>query len=102
MSARVAVHALAEERGTPLPPLVVAAAGGRRRLPALVYLAELRIRTGAPDLAARLLAEVAEVELSAADRERLADELSTAADLSATLETPAISGTSATPEAPTG
>jgi hypothetical protein len=55
------------------------------RLPALVYLAELRLRTGERDAAATLLAEVDALELSAADREALATELATAAELTADL-----------------
>ncbi|MGW0801964.1 bleomycin resistance protein [Nonomuraea sp. NPDC002799] len=56
-----------------------------QRLPALVYLAELRLRTGAYDTAAALLGEVGALELSAAERESLAGELATAAELSAEL-----------------
>lgn len=55
------------------------------RLPALVYLAELRLRTGDPDVAATLLADVGALELSAADREAVATELATAAELTADL-----------------
>jgi catechol 2,3-dioxygenase-like lactoylglutathione lyase family enzyme len=56
-----------------------------QRLPALVYLAELRLRTGERDVAATLLAEVSALELSAADREVLATDLATAAELAADL-----------------
>ena len=58
------------------------------RLPALVYLAELRLRTGDRDAAAALLAEVATTDLSPAEREALATDLTTAADLTTTLTTP--------------
>jgi hypothetical protein len=54
-----------------------------QRLPALVYLAELRVRTGDRDGAAALLAEVAALELTAAERESLARDLATAAELAA-------------------
>jgi hypothetical protein len=56
-----------------------------QRLPALVYLAELRVRTGEPDVASMLLDEVGALELSAADREALATDLATAAELAADL-----------------
>lgn len=56
-----------------------------QRLPALVYLAELRLRTGERGVAATLLAEVGALELSADDREALAPELATAAELAADL-----------------
>ncbi|WP_211261432.1 bleomycin resistance protein [Pseudonocardia acaciae] len=56
-----------------------------RRLPALVYLAELRMRTGDRDAAAALLAEVGAIELSDADRATLATDLATAAELAAEL-----------------
>lgn len=55
------------------------------RLPALVYLAELRLRTGEPDVALALLAEVDALELSAADRAAVATDLATAAELAAEL-----------------
>ena len=55
------------------------------RLPALVYLAELRVRTGERDAASALLAEVAALELSAAEREVLAGDLATAAELRADI-----------------
>ncbi|MFI7453138.1 bleomycin resistance protein [Nonomuraea sp. NPDC049714] len=55
------------------------------RLPALVYLAELRLRTGEREAAATLLAEVGALELSPADRETLATDLATAAELTAEL-----------------
>ncbi|WP_106400887.1 bleomycin resistance protein [Actinocorallia populi] len=60
-----------------------------QRLPALVYLAELRIRTGDPDGAVPLLAEVETMELAQAERESLARELATAAELAADLRGPA-------------
>jgi len=53
-----------------------------QRLPALVYLAELRQRTGDRDVAAALLAEVAALELTADERAALADDLAIAAELS--------------------
>ena len=56
-----------------------------QRLPALVYLAELRVRTGDRATAAALLAQVAGLELSAADRESLAADLAAAAELAADL-----------------
>jgi len=56
-----------------------------QRLPALVYLAELRFRTGEPDVAAALLDEVRALDLSAAEREALATDLATAAELTADL-----------------
>ncbi|MEV0585229.1 hypothetical protein [Nonomuraea sp. NPDC050310] len=56
-----------------------------QRLPALVYLAELRIRTGDRDAAAALLAEVEALELSDAERAAVAKELATAAELTADL-----------------
>ncbi|MFI6869397.1 bleomycin resistance protein [Nocardia sp. NPDC050406] len=58
------------------------------RLPALVYLAELRIRTGDRDRAAALLAEVAALDLSDADRAAVADDLAVAAELEADLSQP--------------
>lgn len=51
-----------------------------QRLPALVYLAELRLRTG-ERAAAALLAEVDALELSTADRATVATDLATAAEL---------------------
>ncbi|MEQ4305915.1 VOC family protein [Plantactinospora sp. B6F1] len=57
-----------------------------QRLPALVYLAELRWRTGDPEAAARLLAEVDAVELSADERAALATDLATAAEIRAELD----------------
>jgi hypothetical protein len=56
-----------------------------RRVPALVYLAELRLRTGDQPAAAAALAEVAAVELSDDERAALAEDLATAAELSADL-----------------
>lgn len=56
-----------------------------QRLPALVYLAELRVRTGDREAAAALLAEVAALELSAAERDALATDLASAAELTADL-----------------
>lgn len=56
-----------------------------RRLPALVYLAELRLRTGDRDAAAALIAEVEAIELGERDRDELASELATAAELAAEL-----------------
>jgi catechol 2,3-dioxygenase-like lactoylglutathione lyase family enzyme len=52
-----------------------------QRLPALVYLAELRLRTGEPEVAATLLAEVDALDLSPADREAVSTDLATAAEL---------------------
>jgi hypothetical protein len=60
-------------------------ASARQRVPALVYLAELRLRTGDRAAAVALLAEVDALELSAADRAALATDLSTAAELAADL-----------------
>jgi ATP/maltotriose-dependent transcriptional regulator MalT len=57
-----------------------------QRLPALVYLAELRVRTGDPQGAQVALAEVAGLELSAQQRRSLAAELRTAAELRAGLD----------------
>ncbi|WP_020543682.1 hypothetical protein [Nonomuraea coxensis] len=56
-----------------------------QRLPALVYLAELRVRAGDREAAAALLAEVAALDLTAAEREALADDLAAATDLTAGL-----------------
>jgi hypothetical protein len=56
-----------------------------QRLPALVYLAELRVRVGDPDGAAALLAAVDALELSPAERDALAIDLATAAELRAGL-----------------
>jgi hypothetical protein len=55
-----------------------------QRFPALVYLAELRLRTGDRDAAATVN-EVSALELSAADRAALAADLATASELSAEL-----------------
>ncbi|WP_219412754.1 VOC family protein [Pseudonocardia nigra] len=54
-----------------------------QRLPALVYLAELRQRIGDHAAAAALLAEINALELSATDREALATDLAAAAELAA-------------------
>jgi hypothetical protein len=56
-----------------------------QRLPALVYLAELRVRTGDRAAAGTLLAEAAALDLSPAEREVLATDLATAAELAADL-----------------
>jgi hypothetical protein len=56
-----------------------------QRLPALVHLAELRLRAGEREAAAALLAEVGALELSAGDREVLVSELATATELTADL-----------------
>ncbi|OLT11684.1 hypothetical protein BJF78_26370 [Pseudonocardia sp. CNS-139] len=56
-----------------------------QRVPALVYLAELRLRTGDRTGAAAALAEVDALGLSPADRTRLAADLTTAAELAADL-----------------
>ncbi|MFC0863998.1 bleomycin resistance protein [Sphaerimonospora cavernae] len=56
-----------------------------QRLPALVYLAELRLRTGDRDAAAALLTEVGAMELTADDRHALAADLATAAEVAADL-----------------
>jgi catechol 2,3-dioxygenase-like lactoylglutathione lyase family enzyme len=58
-----------------------------QRLPALVYLAELRVRTGDRDAAAAVLAQVAALELSPTDRETLAADLASAAEMAADLRT---------------
>ncbi|SEU38210.1 VOC family protein [Nonomuraea wenchangensis] len=63
-----------------------AAAPPAQRLPALVYLAELRLRAGDRDAAAGLLAEVAALELTEAEREALADDLAAATDLTGRLD----------------
>ncbi|MFK4040890.1 hypothetical protein ACI2LC_34200 [Nonomuraea wenchangensis] len=63
-----------------------AAAPPAQRLPALVYLAELRLRAGDRDAAAELLAEVAALELTEAEREALADDLAAATDLTGRLD----------------
>jgi catechol 2,3-dioxygenase-like lactoylglutathione lyase family enzyme len=52
-----------------------------QRLPALVYLAELHVRTGDRDAAAAVLAQIGELELTAADREAHATDLAVAAEL---------------------
>jgi catechol 2,3-dioxygenase-like lactoylglutathione lyase family enzyme len=52
-----------------------------QRVPALVYLAELHVRTGDRDAAAAVLAQVAELELSGAEREALAADLASAAQM---------------------
>ncbi|BCJ70193.1 bleomycin resistance protein [Polymorphospora rubra] len=60
-----------------------------QRLPALVYLAELRMRTHDHDGAAALLAEIEAVRLSPAERDSLAKDLATATELAADLRGPA-------------
>jgi len=60
-------------------------APAHQRVPALVYLAELRLRTGDRDAAAALLAEIDALELSGPDRAALATDLATAAELAADL-----------------
>ena len=52
-----------------------------QRLPALVYLAELHVRTGNRDAAAAVLAQIGELELSAAEREAHAADLAVASEL---------------------
>jgi hypothetical protein len=52
-----------------------------QRLPALVYLAELKLRVGEREAAVKLLTEVDALELSTSDREALAADLATAAEL---------------------
>lgn len=56
-----------------------------QRLPALVYLAELRLRTGERDVAVALLDDIGTLQLSASDRDALATDLATAAELAADL-----------------
>ncbi|MGI5284042.1 hypothetical protein ACQEVF_11975 [Nonomuraea polychroma] len=56
-----------------------------QRVPALVYLAELQMRTGDRDGAVAVLAEVEAMELAPGDREALATVLATAAELTADL-----------------
>ena len=55
------------------------------RLPALVYLAELRLRTGARDAAVELLTQVRALDLTDAERDIVATDLATATDLAADL-----------------
>ncbi|MCO1653861.1 bleomycin resistance protein [Pseudonocardia humida] len=55
------------------------------RVPALIFLIELLVRTDDRDGAAALLAEVAGMELSDAERDVLADDLAVAAELAARL-----------------
>jgi len=62
-----------------------AEAPGAQQLPALVYLAELRIRVGEREAALPLLANVARLELSAGERAALSAELATAEELRAEL-----------------
>ncbi|MGA4990427.1 hypothetical protein [Nonomuraea bangladeshensis] len=62
-----------------------AAAPPTQRLPALVYLAELRLRAGDRDAAAALLAEAAALELTETEREALAEDLAAATDLASRL-----------------
>jgi hypothetical protein len=52
-----------------------------QRVPALIFLIELLVRTDDRDGAAALLAEVAGMDLSHDEREALADDLATAAEL---------------------
>jgi hypothetical protein len=59
-----------------------------QRLPALVYLAELRVRTGDPAAAAAALAEVRALELPESDRRALTTDLAAAAELAETLGEP--------------
>jgi hypothetical protein len=47
----------------------------------LVYLAELKLRVGEREAAVKLLTEVDALELSTSDREALAADLATAAEL---------------------
>ncbi|WP_043632610.1 bleomycin resistance protein [Nonomuraea candida] len=56
-----------------------------QRLPALVYLAELRLRTGDREAAAALLSEVDALELTEDERQSVAKDLATAAELAADL-----------------
>lgn len=58
-----------------------AAAPPAQRVPALVYLAELHVRTGDRDAAAAVLAQVGALELSVAERAALAADLASAAQL---------------------
>lgn len=55
------------------------------RVPALVFLIELLVRTDDRDGAAALLAEVAGMDLSDAERDALADDLAVAAELATRL-----------------
>jgi hypothetical protein len=55
-----------------------------QRLPALVYLAELHVRVRDRDAAAAVLAQIDELDLSAAERETLAADLAVAAELRTT------------------
>lgn len=55
------------------------------RVPALVYLAELRQRTGDRAASAALLAEVEAMELTPAERDSLTKDLTTATELAADL-----------------
>jgi hypothetical protein len=52
-----------------------------QRLPALVYLAELQVRSGDRAAADAVLAQIDELDLTAADREALAADLASAAEL---------------------
>lgn len=56
-----------------------------RQLPALVYLAELRLRTEDPAAAAELIGRVEAIGLTAADRDRLASDLAALAEVKAQL-----------------
>jgi len=58
------------------------------RVPALIYLIELLVRTDDRDGAAALLAEVAGMDLSDAERDALADDLAVAEALAADLARP--------------
>ncbi|WP_211370159.1 hypothetical protein [Nonomuraea turkmeniaca] len=59
-----------------------------QRAPALVYLAELRVRTGDHDGAVAVLAEVEAMDLTPAEREALATDYAAAAELAADLRRP--------------
>jgi hypothetical protein len=61
-------------------------ASAAERVPALVYLADLRLRTGDRAAAAALLTEIDALELSAAQRAALAADLAIAAELAADLD----------------
>ncbi|MGP3958596.1 VOC family protein [Nonomuraea sp. 3N208] len=59
-----------------------------QRVPALVYLAELRMRTGDHDGAVAVLAEVEAMDLTPAEREALATDYAATAELTADLRRP--------------